>query len=332
MKINEIGEFNLIDRIMTDTLVRKDKGLVGIGDDCAMFKTTDNMSTLITTDMLVESVHFSNDYITPYQLGYKAMAVNLSDIAACGGIPREALISISIPKHTSVEYLEELYRGMKDLAREYDVNIIGGDTTRTPMLIVINVVVIGEVDEKQVLLRSGAKENDLICVTGYVGDSAAGMDILFHHRDQAENYPSLMKQQHTPHPHVKQGRIIAESGLANAMIDVSDGVIADLKHICDSSGVGAEVFEDKLRLSDEFMKYCGQYKLDILKTALGWGEDYCLLLTVAESGFAELQSKLESDGFQLFDIGRIIKGDGIRLFDRDGNQVDYEWSGWDHFG
>jgi thiamine-monophosphate kinase len=331
MKINEIGEFGLIDRLKKDVLIRKYEGLIGIGDDCAVIKTTFGRYTLLTTDMLIEGVHFNREYMKPDEIGYKAMAVNLSDIAACGGIPKDALISLGVAEDVTVEYLEEIYRGIKESAEEFLVNIIGGDTTRSSSELIINVVIIGEVEDKPIL-RSGAKENDLICVTGYLGDSAAGMHLLTNNVLDPDDFSAIINKHLRPYPYVTVGRKIARLGTAHAMIDISDGLIADLKHVCKASRVGADIYTEKLPFSDSFEIYCEKYELDLLQMSLSGGEDYCLLLTLAESDYQLLKAELEAEHSKLFEIGRIVNGDEIRLLDGDGKEIDVDVRGWDHFG
>jgi len=182
MKLKDIGEFGFIDRIRSETLARPENVIKGIGDDCSVCRSAPDRVTLLTTDMLVEGVHFQLGRIPPYKLGRKSIAVNLSDIAAMGGTPKEALVSIAIPDTVSLDTLDSVYEGMKSMAREFDVNLVGGDTTASPLHLVINVALVGEAREEEVLYRSGAKGKDVIFLTGPVGASAAGLDSLLANR------------------------------------------------------------------------------------------------------------------------------------------------------
>jgi thiamine-monophosphate kinase len=331
MKLKELGEFGFIDRIKVDALVRLYQGLVGIGDDCALFKVSPGMTALLTTDMLIERVHFLREVMTPYQIGYKSLAVNLSDIAAAGGIPKEAFVSIAVPESVNVEDLEGIYKGMKDLGRQFEVNITGGDTTGSFQDLVINIALTGEVEEDLALFRSGAKEGDLICVTGNLGDSAAGLDIILKHVDQKDNYPELLNQHFMPYPHVWQGRLIAKSKLAHAMMDISDGLASDIRHICRASDLGAVIFESSLPLSDSFRDYTSRFKPDYLKTAIGVGEDYNLLFTLAEDDFTALEKLMHGEGYQLFCVGKMTKEQRLILEDNQGQSMPLQIGGWDHF-
>jgi thiamine-monophosphate kinase len=331
MKLKDLGEFGFIDRIKIDALIRKYPGLMGIGDDCALFKVSSGMSILLTTDMLVERVHFLRNVMSPYQIGYKSLAVNLSDIAASGGIPKEAFVSIAVPEDVSVEDLMEIYRGMKELASGFDVNITGGDTTGSLKDLIINIAITGEVEDALVLFRSGAKENDLICVTGYLGDSGAGLDIILHRIQERDNYPELVNQHFMPMPHVEQGRIIAQSRLASAMMDISDGLASDIRHICNASGLGAVIYENQLPVSDSFKKYVSKFKKDYLKTAIGIGEDYDLLLTVPPDNLDLLKKALNDQGHKLYSVGEMTGQREIMITRKEGNKEVLQIGGWDHF-
>jgi len=330
MKLKELGEFRFIDRITAGCLVRKEGVIKAIGDDCCVFRTPGNRVTLLTTDMLVEDIHFLRNSITAYELGRKSMAVNISDIAAMGGIPGEAVISIAIPGTIEVEYLDELYEGMKSMARQFDVNLLGGDTTSSPQHLVINVALVGWAEEDEVLYRSGAKPGDVVFLTGEVGSSAAGLDLIlsgkiFSRRD------TLLEAHHNPLPQIKEGRIIAGLKAANSLIDVSDGVASDLGHICEESGVGAILEESRIPVTDTFRAYCSEFRLDCEKLMLHVGEDYVLLGSVPAESAGKLKNALESAGCKFYPIGTIVKGSGITLRGPDGSTREIAASGFDHF-
>ena len=254
MKLKELGEFRFINRITEGCLVRTEGVVKAIGDDCCVFRAPENKVILLTTDMLVEDIHFLKNAITPHELGRKTLAVNISDIAAMGGTPGEAVISIAIPATIEVEYLDRLYEGMKAIAREFGVNLLGGDTTSSPKHLVINVALVGWAAEDEVLYRSGAKEGDVIFLTGAVGASAAGLDIILSGRNFVKR-GELFEAHLNPTPQIKEGRIIAELKIAHSLIDVSDGVASDLGHICEESGVGAVLEESAIPVTETFQNY-----------------------------------------------------------------------------
>jgi len=330
MNLKDLGEFGFIDRIRPDTLVRPEGVIRGIGDDCAVCRPTRGQVTLLTTDMLVEDVHFQRDASSPYRLGRKCIAVNLSDIAAMGGTPKEALVSIAIPDTVPLEYLDAIYEGMKSMAREFDVNLLGGDTTSAPLHLVINVALVGEAPEREVLYRSGAEPGDVIFLTGPVGDSAAGLDLILSNRSR-EGQDALLQAHFDPHPHVKAGRIIAGQKVAHSLIDVSDGLAGDLGHVCAESKVGAILEEDHIPTTERFRAYCERFQVDPWRLTLHVGEDYVLLGTVPEASAGTIAAALKSGGCPFLPIGRIVAEPGIRLLSRDGSARQIHPSGWDHF-
>lgn len=330
MRIKDLSEFGFIDRIKKGCLNRKSGVMVGIGDDCAVLKSTDGSAILLTTDMLVENVHFRCDRTTPFLLGRKSLAVNISDIAAMGGNPKEALIAIAIPEETEIEFLDGLYDGIKSMAAEYDINLLGGDTVSSPKNLVISISLMGEAAEDEVLYRSGATVGGVIFITGTVGSSAAGLDVAIKNR-QFDEKDLLLAAHFDPVPHVKAGRIIAVSKAANSLIDVSDGVVSDLGHICDESGVGAIIELAKLPVTDPLREYCKKYNLSLEELALHGGEDYVLLGTAPEKSVRTLERALKSDGCNFSPIGRITKDKGIRVQHEDGSVREVNNSGFDHF-
>ena len=330
MKIEELGEFGFIDRIKEGCLVRSEGTIKAIGDDCAVLKSTDGLAILLTTDMLVENVHFLRQYTSPFLLGRKSLAVNISDIAAMGGNPKEALVAIAIPEETEIEFLDGLYDGIKSIAAEYDINVVGGDTVSSPKNLVISITLMGEAAEDEVLCRSGAAIGDVIFLTGTVGSSAAGLDIAVEKR-RFDSKDQLLAAHFDPVPHVKAGRIIAASKAAYSLIDVSDGVVSDLGHICDGSGVGAIIEFARVPVTALLREYCEKYGLALEELALHGGEDYVLLGTVPEMSIGTLEKRLKSDGCSFFPIGRITEEKGIRVQYEDGNVREIENSGFDHF-
>jgi thiamine-monophosphate kinase len=333
VKLTELGEFAFIDRISPGCQAGDPRRVVrGIGDDAAVIECGDSL-LLVTTDMLVERVHFLRGTISYRQLGFKSLAVNLSDIAAMGGVPHEAFISIAIPPTVSVEELDELYDGMKELARRTGVNLLGGDTTASHLDLCINIAVTGSVPRGEVLYRSGARPGDRILVTGTLGDSAGGLAVLLERPELPPEVRSALLAAHfEPELYLAEARILATSGAAHAAIDLSDGLASDLRHVCRASGVGAIVDEPSLPLSPALQTLCGATGHDPIRLALAGGEDYRLLVTVDPARAAGLCSLIgERTGRALVDVGEIVDGASIMLRSGDGTCHVLELTGFDHF-
>ncbi|MEA3359646.1 MAG: thiamine-phosphate kinase [Thermodesulfobacteriota bacterium] len=333
MKFNEIGEFGFIESIKKQCSTLSKNVIKGIGDDCAVFRANSSSVFLFTTDMLVEDVHFIMDKITPYQLGWKSVAVNLSDIAAMGGIPLHVLISIGIPVKTDVELIKDLYRGMNDICSHYNVNILGGDTVASRDKLIINISLLGDGEEHSVLYRHGAGPGDKIYLTGYIGDSSAGLNILKNEiLATGDSRKHFIKAHNEPWPLIETGRIIATSQLASAMIDLSDGLLSDLGHICKESKVGASIFEEQIPLSKELKLLSSRENFNPLKLALSGGEDYILLFTAPEKNIHAIeQLSKEKNISPLFIVGEITKEKGIMLIDKYGKSTTVSSKGFDHF-
>lgn len=306
MKKN-LSEFALIDRIVSKFRKYKSDVLKGIGDDCAVIKSHKDKYLLYTCDSLVSGVHFSEKYSTPYQIGRKAAAVNISDIAAMGGKPNYFLVSLFLPEGTTEKFIDELYQGLTEECNLYDIDIIGGNIAKSNQFI-IDLFLIGEVSSNNLLLRSGAKVGDLVLVTGTLGDSAAGLKLL---------------QSRIPTPRIKEGMIIAQSKKATSMIDISDGLSSDLLHICEASQVGVKLFTDKIPVSDSV-------KIDL---ALNGGEDYELCFTVPAKYASDVSQKIEKEtATKVTIVGEIIsKIQGRWLIDSAGKKSPLKAKGWDHF-
>lgn len=330
MKIDDLGEFAFIKRIQEGCISREDGVLAGIGDDCAVFRTSDEILVLLTTDMLIEGVHFYRDLMPPFLLGRKSLAVSLSDIAAMGGTPKEALVSMGIPRDTDIGFLGDLYDGLKAIAAEYDVNLLGGDTVTSPDRLVINVALTGEAFEDEILFRRGARPGDVIFTTGVTGISAAGFDLLRNYRE-FDSGSRLVSAHHDPVPHILAGRIIASSGAADSLIDISDGLLGDLGHICEESGVGAIVRTVDLPVAPELSDYCKMYDLEADDFILFGGEDYVLLGTAPEENTLMLQEALHEQGCEFYAIGEITDGEKIKLEFPGGRLMEPDIKGHDHF-
>ncbi|WP_034621641.1 thiamine-phosphate kinase [Desulfovermiculus halophilus] len=329
----DVGEFGFIQRISGQCLVRSDRVHTAIGDDAAAYWTDGSKLALMTTDMLVEGVHFIRTAASPFSLGWKSVAVNMSDIAAMGGSAGEAFISLAIPKDCSMDYLDELYRGMHDICVRFGVNILGGDTTSSTQGLVINVALTGEVAEEEILCRDRAQPGDLICCTGPLGDSRAGLHLITSGLEPIpEEFEPLYQAHIAPWPCLEEGRFLASSRALGAAIDVSDGVSSDLQHICTASGTGARVYAADMPLSQELTWFCSRFGFDPLEWALAGGEDYVLLFTVRPEKLDAVQREY-AERFRpsLAVIGEMTAGGEPELVDASGRVRPITSTGWNHF-
>ncbi len=333
MKLSSIGEFGFIDRIAPLGLIRPGKVIRGIGDDCAVVRLDDETCLLVTTDLLIERVHFYRSWGPAHILGRKSLAVNISDVAACGGMPKDAFISMGIPADVEVEWLDDFYEGLAGLAREYGVNILGGDTTRSLADMVINVAITGTVACHETLFRDAAEPGDIIALTAPTGLSAAGCDLLLRGECPSKPWAEVLKAAHlNPRPHVGEGRFLATSHACSAAIDISDGLSSDLSHICTRSKVGALIFEDKLPIHDALLEAAAYLERDPLEWALHGGEDYALLACLRQDAFPSIKAAAAEKGFQLIGIGVIEEAVGMRLQRGAGHVEVLTPGGWNHFG
>lgn len=333
MRISELGEFGLIRNIQRLSLRKSSSALIGIGDDAAALKVSSSKTLLVTTDMLLEEIHFDFSFTDFHSLGWKSAAANLSDIAAMGGVPRYCLTSIGIPDHISVEQIKDFYRGFHSLMKTHKTVLVGGDTCHSRSEMVISVTVLGEVNKKNLLSRAGAKPGDRVFVTGTLGDSAAGLEIL---KKRAKRQGRMVKGAEArtliarhlrPVPRTAESRVIARSGCASAMIDISDGLSSDLSHICEQSGVGAEIRSDRIPISPALMKLSGGLTMPVLFYALSGGEDYELLFTVPPGKIKRLQSL----HMPVTEIGTIKRGKAVLLVDGSNRKRRLQPGGYDHF-
>lgn len=333
MRLKEIGEFGFIRRISRGCLIRPQNILKAIGDDAAAFTTNSDEVVLVTTDLLVERIHFLRRATTGFDLGYKSLAVNLSDIAAMGGTAREAFVSIAIPEDCTIEYLDELYRGIKSLAAEFDVNLLGGDTTSSKIDLIINVTVVGSVPEDEILFRDTAQEGDIIFSTGSLGDSRAGLHLILHEiAADSRELKELVKAHVLPMPRLREGRFLASRGSVHAAIDVSDGLSSDLGHITRESSAGARLYHEKIPISENLAEFCRRFGFNPVEYALAGGEDYTLLCTISpDKAESTAQEYLSTFNQPLYPIGEITDSRKIELIDPDGQAREIAAAGWDHF-
>jgi len=332
MKLKDIGEFGFINRISPLGNIRPEGVIKGIGDDCAVIQVQDDEYLLVTTDLLLEKVHFLMDWAAPEIIGARALTANLSDIAACGGNPRDVFLSLAIPYKMEVEWLDAFYRGLTELARQYKVNVLGGDTTSSKTDFVISIAVTGLVPSDQVLLRHTAKEGDIIILTGSTGLSRAGCDILIEGLDlKTEAAIAAIEAHLKPRPHIAEGRMLATSGACTAAIDVSDGISSDLKHLCQDSGLGAILYETRIPVASELTQLGKVLGKDPLDWVLNGGEDYVLLAAITPSELQSVIEEAEKKDWKFYPIGEFVAGRKMQLLRGDGKTQEIAPAGWDHF-
>jgi thiamine-monophosphate kinase len=327
MRLSELGEFGLIERVQRAT--PRGRGVrLGIGDDAAWVECRRN-SLLITSDLLVEGVHFDLEWTSFYALGYKALSVNLSDLAAMGGRPSYLLLSLGIPVDFRVEDMDEFYRGVRKLASQTGVALVGGDTSAAERFF-ISVALVGYAPYGPVT-RRGGKVGDDLYVTGTLGDSALGLEFLKKRKsgNEGDEAAYLISRHRLPAARVKAGTLLAQRRLARAMTDISDGLLQDLSHLCRASRVGAVVWEDSLPLSRAYRLCAGRKGA---AHALTGGEDYELLFCLRERDQARLRKAHRRLGVPVTRIGRCVPArDGIKVLTSKGDCVSFPVMGHDHF-
>ena len=324
MKLSELGEFGLIELLAGVVgAPRNEDVVVGIGDDAACWRVEDGLQ-LATTDSLVEDVHFSLGTTSWRDLGWKSMAVNLSDIAAMGGTPQFALVSLGLPADTDVADVEGLYRGMAELTRVLNVDIVGGDVVKAP-LVMITVALTGIGREGQILTRDAAAPGQLVAVTGNLGASAAGRAVLHNRIEMDEDTSAVLREAHfKPNPRVAEGQALARCGV-KAAIDISDGLVSDLGKLCKSSGVGAKISLPQVPVHPLVAESFGS---DAMRFALSGGEDYELLFTASPDTIDRVREGMLCP---VTVIGDITAEPGVKVIDGASNEVEIDAGGWDHF-
>ena len=299
------GEFGLIYQIQKQFSSLVPSGVNGMGDDCAVIPLTQKKSLLVTTDALNEETHFLRKKIAPQALGYKSLAVSLSDIAAMGGVPKYAFLSLSLPHTMSMKWINAFFKGFFALAKKHQVALLGGDTARS-QTISIDVTVLGEADPRYIKYRSSAKPGDLICVTGNLGDSGAGLQCLLRRIPQTPLVKQLIHHHCLPRPHLTEGQWLAKHSQVHAMIDISDGIDSDLKRICEESYCGAEIHLDQLPISKMLYTVSQQCHWNAPEIAATGGEDYCLLITLDPDAWNKISRRFKQKfSFPLKVIGKI---------------------------
>ena len=334
MEISQLGEFGLIDRLTQGLPTVNPSTIRGVGDDCAVIRNHDT-DMLVTTDLLLEGVHFDLTYVPLKHLGYKSAIVNFSDVYAMNGTPKQITVSLGISKRFTVEHIEELYSGIRLACEIYGVDLVGGDTTSSRQGLVISITCIGEADPDKIVTRSGAKDTDLICVSGDLGAAYMGLQLLEREKvasagqyDFEPNFAGkeyLVERQLKPEARKDIVRELAQAGIVpTAMMDVSDGLSSELMHICKDSGVGCRVFEERIPIDYQTAIMAEEIDMNVITAALNGGEDYELLFTVPLHSHDKVK---DLPGVKV--IGHITKPElGCAMVTRDGAEIPLQAQGW----
>ncbi len=327
--LRRMGEFGLIREIRRWTTPSHSDLIQGIGDDVAVINRG-KRALLITTDILIEDIHFERTWISPYHLGKKALAVNLSDIASMGGFPKYFLISLGLPKNLPFSFVSWFYRGLREEAKRFQVDLIGGDTSLSQK-IVVNISLIGEGKRENLLFRNGAEVGDDLYVSGTLGDAALGLKIL-QDRGVKKKPKGLIDKHLSPVPRIELGQALSRKHIASAMIDVSDGLLSDTQHISEESQVGARIWEDRIPLSSLYQRWAQAYSKDRYQIALSGGEDYELLFTAPKKMRDRISFFVRSLHVPITRIGEILtKKEGLQVIRRNGEKYYPDRMGFDHF-
>ncbi len=334
-ELSEIGEFGLIDVLTKNIILKNNSTIKGVGDDAAVIDSQ-NEKILISTDLLAEGVHFDLTYTPLKHLGYKAVVVNLSDIAAMNGKPEQITVSIAVSNRFSVEAIEELYKGIYLACDKYGIDLVGGDTTSSKLGLFISITVIGRAKEEDITYRNTAKKGDLICVTGDLGAAYIGLMILEREKaifeansliqPELEGYDYLLERQLKPEPRLDVVQKLKEIGVKpTAMIDISDGLASEIIHICTNSGLGCNLYEEKIPIdymTEDLSKKLGLVPATI---ALNGGEDYELLFTINQNDFEKIK---DIEGISI--VGHTTDiNDGMNLITKDNKVFELKAQGWD---
>ncbi len=332
MKVEAIGEFGLIERIIRNLPLRPSEIVVDIGDDAVVIDAGAEDYLVATCDIQVEDVHFRWSTTDPFSLGRRALAINISDVGAMGGWPSYALVSLGLPGSMEVDVIDRIYSGMVSMGQAFGVAIVGGNVSRSSHTF-IDVTLLGFVRPGSVVTRSGARPGDKLLVTGTLGDAYGGLMLLEKAPDRSKDFSPLVQAHRDPLPRQREGRALAEAGLATSMIDISDGLAGDLKHLGDASGVGACVWLHAIPLSSALREASSILGEDPLRWALHGGEDYELLFTVPPGSEDTAMALLEQlSGVRCTVIGEILpKDSGIWAETGDGRRFPLDAYGHDHF-
>ena len=339
-EISSLGEFGLIEQITKDFPIKNPSTQVGVGDDCAVlnYGTNPEMRTLVTTDVLLEGIHFDLTYTPLRHLGYKAAVVNFSDVYAMNGQPKQITVSLGISKRFTVEHIAELYAGIRLACEQYGVDLVGGDTSASVTGLIISITCIGEGEEGKIVYRNGAADTNLICVTGDLGAAYMGLQLLEREREvgagQKDFQPDFSGREYILERQLKpeaRKDVIAELKKAGvqptAMMDVSDGLSSELLHICKQSNVGCRIYEDRIPIDYQTAIMAEEMNMNLVTAAMNGGEDYELLFTVP---LTDHDKVVNMKGVRL--IGRITKPElGAYVVTRDSSEIAIRAQGWNAF-
>ncbi|MFA6261494.1 MAG: thiamine-phosphate kinase [Bacteroidia bacterium] len=335
--IEQLGEFGLIDLLTSQTKIHHASTIKGIGDDAAVIKTGDTCM-VVTTDMLLEGVHFDLSYFPLKHLGYKAVTVNLSDICAMNAVPKQITISMGVSSKFSVEALEELYAGIHLACDRFSIDLIGGDTCSSRQGLVLNITAIGEAKEENLVYRSGAKAGDLLCVSGDLGGAYVGLQLLEREKrvflanpeaqPDLEGHDYIIERQLKPEPRKDLIELFASMQLKpTSMIDISDGLSSEIFHLCSRSNVGMKLYEEKIPIDPTTYNMAREFDLDPTMCALNGGEDYELLFTITQNDYEKIK---DHPDFTI--IGHCTDAqEGVHMISKAGNQHALKAQGWKAF-
>ena len=331
-ELSSLGEFGLIDQIASAVELKNPESVRGIGDDAAVIDNGDEM-TVVTTDMLVEGVHFDLTFQPLKHLGYKAVTVNLSDIYAMNATPKQIVVGIAISNRFSLEAIEELYEGIQMACDKYSVDLVGGDTTSSTSGLVISITAIGKAKREDIVYRNGAGVGDLICVSGDLGGAYVGLQLLEREKKiflenpkiqpDLSNADYILERQLKPEPRKDIIDKLKQVDVKpTAMIDISDGLSSEVMHLCKQSQTGCTLYEDKFPIDPQTYEKAREFNLDPTVCALSGGEDYELLFTIKQSDYEKMRMHVDIS---------IAKEEGLHLIDKSGNQVKLQAQGWKAF-
>jgi thiamine-monophosphate kinase len=334
--LSKLGEFGLIKHLTQNIELKNPSSLKGVGDDAAVISYGENKLTVVSTDMLVEGVHFDLSYVPLKHLGYKAATVNFSDICAMNAQPKQLLVSIALSSKFSLDAVEEIYSGILIACERYGVDLVGGDTTSSKSGLVISCTILGEGEKEKLVYRNGAKENDLVCVSGDLGGAYMGLMMLEREKEVFKSDPKIqpdlegndyiLERQLKPEARIDVIQMLKALDIKpTSMIDVSDGLASEILHLCTQSGVGANIYEEKIPLDPMTFDRAREFHLDPTMTAMNGGEDYELLFTISMKDYEKLENNPD-----VTVIGHITtKESGVNLITRSSTAHPITAQGWD---
>lgn len=337
-ELQELGEFGLIKHLTENILLKNKSSLKGVGDDAAIIDVPAHKKMVVTSDMLVEGIHFDLMYVPLQHLGYKSVVVNLSDVFAMNAIPEQITVSIALSNRFSLEAVEELYAGIYLACEHYGVDLIGGDTTSSRSGLVISITAIGYAAEEKITTRSGARENDLLVVSGDLGGAYMGLQVLEREKNVFKEVPDaqpelvgynyILERQLKPEARMDVVELLAELDVKpTSMIDISDGLASEIKHLSEESSVGFDLYEEKIPVSPRTIEAADEFNLDRTTCALSGGEDYELLFTIKQTDFDKIKG---NPNFTV--IGHATADSmGCRLITRSGETIELKAQGWNSF-